>query len=126
MAEKSLSNLDLAGLVANRDFFPSPTHWEDEVVYFLMLDRFSDGKENGFRDNNGNLVSTGSTPPFAPGDNGNAVRTPSEAVAWRDAGTTFVGGNLSGVESKLGYLKRLGVTVLWISPVFKQVNADNS
>jgi glycosidase len=38
----------------------------------------------------------------------------------------FVGGNLAGVESKLGYLKRLGVTVLWISPVFKQVNADNS
>jgi glycosidase len=126
MAEKSLSNLDLGGLLANRDFFPSPTNWEDEVVYFLMLDRFSNGKENGFRDNNGNLVSTGTIPPFAPGDNGNAIRTPSDASAWRDAGTNFVGGNLAGVESKLGYLKRLGVTVLWISPVFKQVNADNS
>ena len=126
MAEKSLSNLALGGLVANRDFFPSPTHWEDEVVYFLMLDRFSNGKEKGFRDNNGNLVSTGTTPPFAPGDNGNAIRTPTDAAAWRNAGTSFVGGNLAGVESKLGYLKRLGVTVLWLSPVFKQVNADNS
>ncbi|RZU42402.1 alpha-amylase family glycosyl hydrolase [Edaphobacter modestus] len=126
MAEKSLSNLNLGGMVANQDFFPSPTHWEDEVVYFLMLDRFSNAKESGFRDNNGNPVSAGTTPPFVPGDNGNAIRTPSDAAAWRDAGTNFVGGNLAGVESKLGYLKRLGVTVLWISPVFKQVNADNS
>ena len=126
MAEKSLSNLDFGKLVVNRDFFPSPVHWEDEIVYFLMLDRFSDGKESGFRDNNGNLVGTGTTPPFAPGDNGNAIRTPSDAAAWRDAGTNFVGGNLAGLESKLGYLKRLGVTALWLSPIFKQVNADNS
>ena len=30
-----------------RTFFPSPAAWEDEVLYFLMLDRFSDGRENG-------------------------------------------------------------------------------
>lgn len=126
MAERSLDNLDLRGLVANREFFSSPTHWEDEVVYFLMLDRFSDGKEHGFRDNAGNLVTTGTTPLFVPEDNGNAVQTPAAAAAWRDAGTNFAGGTLNGLESKLGYLKRLGVTVLWISPVFKQVNADNS
>ena len=66
MAENSLSNLDLGGMVANQDFFPSPTHWEDEVVYFLMLDRFSNAKESGFRDNNGNSVSAGTTPPLFP------------------------------------------------------------
>ncbi len=126
MAEKSLRELDLGGVVAGRDFFPSPQHWEDEVIYFLMLDRFSDGRENLYRDNNGNLVTTGTTPPFTPNDGGNAIQTPSDAAAWRDAGTKFVGGNLKGVESKLGYLKRLGVTVLWISPLFKQVPADNS
>jgi glycosidase len=32
-----------------------------------------------------------------------------------------VGGTLKGLESKIGYLKRLGVTALWISPIFKQV-----
>jgi glycosidase len=126
MAEKSLSELNLARLVAGGPFFPSPTHWEDEVIYFLMTDRFSDGRENLFRDRDKNLVTTGTTPPFTPADNGNAVGAEAGAAAWRDAGTTFVGGNLSGIESKLGYLKRLGVTVLWLSPIFKQVPADNS
>ncbi|HEY1342733.1 MAG TPA: hypothetical protein VGF59_34760, partial [Bryobacteraceae bacterium] len=73
MAEKSLSELDLTSLTAGRRYFPSPTHWEDEVIYFLMVDRFSDGRENLFRDRNDNVVTTGSTPPFAPADNGNAV-----------------------------------------------------
>src|SRR5262249_54114726 len=45
---------------------------------------------------------------------------------WRDAGTRFAGGTLPGLESKLGYLHRLGVTAIWISPIFKQVNADDS
>ncbi|MBY0431157.1 MAG: hypothetical protein K2Q10_08165, partial [Rhodospirillales bacterium] len=34
-------------------------------------------------------------------------------------------GTLKGLESKLGYLARLGVTALWISPVFKQPSWDN-
>src|SRR5438552_3628640 len=108
MSEKSLSEVDIRGLVAGRGFFPSPPHWEDEIIYFLMLDRFSDGRENV------------TTPAFTPADTGNAVRTDADAAAWREAGTKFVGGNLTGLESKLGYLKRLGVTVVWISPVFKQ------
>ena len=126
MAEKSLLEIDLGALIANRTFFPSPRHWEDEVVYFLMVDRFSDGRENLYRDRDGNLVTTGTTPPFRPGDNGNAIGTEAEARAWREAGTSFVGGTLAGIESKLGYLKRLGVTVLWVSPIFKQVPADSS
>jgi len=126
MAEKSLDEVDLQALVSGRTFFPSPQHWEDEVIYFLMVDRFSDGKENLFRDNSAKLVTTGSTPPFTPADNGNAVGNEEDAARWRDAGTRFVGGTLAGVESKLGYLKRLGATCVWLSPVFKQVNADNT
>lgn len=30
-------------------------------------------------------------------------------------------GTLKGLESKIGYLKRLGVTAIWVSPIFKQV-----
>jgi glycosidase len=63
---------------------------------------------------------------FAPADNGNAIRTAADAKSWREAGTGFVGGNLRGLESKLGYLKRLGVTAIWISPVFKQVKVENT
>ncbi|HXJ80221.1 MAG TPA: alpha-amylase family glycosyl hydrolase, partial [Candidatus Methylomirabilis sp.] len=94
--------------------------------YFLMLDRFSDGREDRYRDLEGNLVTTGATPLFTAADNGNAVTTDANAARWREAGTRFVGGTLSGLETKLGYLKRLGVTAVWISPVFKQVPVDNS
>jgi glycosidase len=126
MAEKSLRELNLPSLMANRSYFPSPEHWEDEVIYFLMVDRFSDGQENFYRDNQGNRVTTGATPLCTPADNGDAVRTESDASRWREAGTRFVGGTLPGIASKLGYLKRLGVTAVWLSPIFKQVAVDNT
>jgi glycosidase len=126
MAERTLAELDVAALVRNGNFSVSPQHWEDEVLYFLMLDRFSDGKEKGTRDETGNPVAGGTTEPFSPGDNGNAVQTAADAAAWSAAGQTFVGGTLGGLRSKLGYLKRLGVTVIWISPIFKQVPFDAS
>ncbi|MDF0555234.1 alpha-amylase family glycosyl hydrolase [Kamptonema sp. UHCC 0994] len=122
MVEKTLAELDLASLRANRQFFPSPIAWEDQILYFLMLDRFSDGKENGYKDNQGNIVKTGKTPIFTEKDAGNAIKTPEDAQRWREAGVKWVGGNLQGLTSKIGYLKRLGVTALWVSPIFKQVS----
>jgi glycosidase len=119
MPEKSLREVNLDALTSSRQYFPSPRHWEDQVVYFLMVDRFSDGRENQYRDNPGSLVTTGATPRFTPADGGNAL-------FWREAGTRFVGGTLAGLESKLGYLQRLGVTAVWISPIFKQVPVDNT
>jgi hypothetical protein len=46
MIEKSLMDLDFAALT-RRTFTPSPAAWEDQVLYFLLLDRFSDGQEQG-------------------------------------------------------------------------------
>ncbi len=64
--------------------------------------------------------STGATPPWRPGDADTAVQTDADAQAWRAAGVGWVGGTLAGVRSKLGYLARLGVTALWVSPVLTQ------
>ena len=91
--------------------------------YFLLVDRFSDGKEDGYRDLGGNLVA-GATRMYSAADNGNAVTASQDAAAWRQAGTQFTGGTLAGIRSKLGYLSRLGVTALWISPVLKQAHTD--
>jgi glycosidase len=122
MVEQSLTEIDWESLTdASRSFFPSPAAWEDQVLYFLMLDRFSDGKEKGFKGNDGAVVTGGETPPFQPADNGSAITTQEDARNWREAGATFVGGTLRGLGTKLGYLKRLGVTAVWVSPVFKQV-----
>ena len=115
MAERSIADLDLRSLTARR-YFPSPTAWEDEVLYFLMLDRFSDGRETGYLGNDGVLVQTGTTPRFQAGDAGTAPRS-----TWVKAGQRFCGGTLRGVATKIGYLERLGISSIWISPVFKQL-----
>jgi glycosidase len=81
-----------------------------------MLDRFSDGRETGYLGNDGILVQTGVTPPFQSGDAGNAPR-----VGWVDAGRRFCGGTLRGLSTKIGYLQRLGISAIWISPIFKQL-----
>lgn len=119
MTLRTLRELDFAALT-QRTFFPSPAAWEDQVLYFLLLDRFSDGKEKDYLDHEGRPVTQGQTPRFQPGDRGNAASTPQDRQDWFEAGGRFVGGTLKGLESKLGYLKRLGVTAIWISPVFKQ------
>src|SRR5689334_23821542 len=120
MSPQLLKEVDLEDLT-DRLFFPSPAAWEDQVIYFLMLDRFSDGKEAGYRDIRGHIVDGGTTPPFQPQDNADAVTTEQAAQDWREAGIRWVGGTLAGLTSKIGYLKRMGVTALWVSPVFKQV-----
>ena len=48
------------------------------------------------------------------------VQTDADAANWRAAGATWLGGTLQGARSKIGYLQRLGVTALWVSPVLRQ------
>lgn len=116
MTLKSITQIDLKALT-DRPFYPSPFAWEDQVLYFLMLDRFSDGKENLYRDNDGALVTNGTTPPFEEGQAHTLDRN-----KWEAQGQGWCGGTLKGLTSKIGYLKRLGITAVWISPVLKQVS----
>jgi glycosidase len=121
MTPKRLAELNWTPLLKQR-FHPSPPAWEDQLLYFLLPDRFSDGKERGYRNIAGNRVRAGTTPLFNRAkDFENAIRTPADAQAWRDSGGAFVGGTLKGLTSKLGYLRRLGVTAIWVGPIFKQV-----
>jgi glycosidase len=119
--EKSLLDLDFAAL-KRRAFTPSPAAWEDQVLYFLLLDRFSDGKEkDGYRDTEGRPASGGTTPLYTPEDPGRV-----DYDAWLRAGGDWQGGTIAGLKSKLGYLRRLGVTALWVSPPFRQVAFEPS
>lgn len=120
MTLKRLREIDFSSL-CDRQYYPSPAAWEDQVLYFLMLDRFSDNREKGYLDNRGKKVRSGATELFQEGDGGNAVQTPEDAVRWREAGGKWVGGTLKGLTSKIGYLERLGATAIWVSPVFKQI-----
>ncbi|MFI5841937.1 alpha-amylase family glycosyl hydrolase [Catenuloplanes sp. NPDC051500] len=122
---RSVAEIDFSRLT-DRSFHPSPMAWEDEVLYFLMVDRFSDGRERDWRDNDGVAVAFGETPPLRPGNRDNAMGTEAERAAWRAAGERWVGGTLSGLRGKLGYLRRLGITAVWVSPILKQVPGTES
>jgi hypothetical protein len=84
MTETSAFGLDLSAVAGNAAT-PSPSTWEDEIFYFLLVDRFSDGKEDGYRDLAGNLVA-GTTPMYSTADNGDAVTTSQDATAWSKRG----------------------------------------
>ena len=91
-----------------KKYFPSPTDWMDEVLYFLLPDRFSDGQEH--------------TRPMLNRQNPEKARPAHFRFdLWaQSAGERWQGGTITGIKSKLSYLKGLGVTAIWVGPVFKQ------
>jgi glycosidase len=95
---------------------PSPPDWRDEVLYFLMPDRFSDGQES----TRPRLDRTRLAARRAAYAAANGLTT-WRWDQWRQSGESrFQGGTLAGIRSRLPYLANLGVTTLWIGPVFRQ------
>jgi glycosidase len=93
--------------------FPSPHDWRDEILYFFLPDRFSDGLEHTrpLLDRRHRAVAR---PPLPGGEAWRWDR-------WAQSGAErWQGGTLRGARSKLDYLRGLGVTTLWVGPVFKQ------
>jgi glycosidase len=94
-------------------YHPSPADWRDETLYFLLPDRFSDAAESS------RLLLDRADRAAARPDlpSGEAWRWDR----WAESGAArWQGGTLTGIRSKLGYLKRLGATTIWVGPVFKQ------
>ena len=99
------TSLEFVNIQPRGSVHPSPDDWSDQVLYFLLPDRFSDGKEP--------------SRPMYDRANPDACRA-KDRRAWMNAGNVFQGGTLRGAQGKLGYLKSLGVTALWIGPIWKQ------
>ena len=74
---------------------PSPGDWRDQVIYFLMVDRFNN--------------------PAAP-----PVHTPYDDPFYDQ----YQGGNFAGVQQQLAYIKSLGAGAIWLSPVLKNLPFD--
>ena len=68
---------------------PSPD-WRDQVIYFVMTDRFADGNPAN------NDQGASEFDPRAPGG--------------------YSGGDLQGLRDKLPYIQGLGATAVWITP----------
>ncbi|MHA1128116.1 MAG: alpha-amylase family glycosyl hydrolase, partial [Alphaproteobacteria bacterium] len=64
----------------------------DEIIYFIMIDRFADGNP----DNNQNVDYTN---PLA-----------------------FQGGDLQGITANIDEIADLGATAIWITPIALQID----
>lgn len=103
---KSCKEFDLKELIKNNNYTKSPVGWEEQILYFLLVDRFNDGKYYPLYDEEK--------------DYENAMRTKEAKEDWMETSYIWNGGNLKGIIDKLDYLKEMGITAIWLSPVFKQ------
>jgi glycosidase len=62
---------------------------------------------------------------FANGDTTNDAPSAAPALLDRTKGRYYHGGDLAGVIQKLPYLKRLGITAIWMNPIYDNHNALN-
>jgi len=72
----------------------------DDVIYLIMPDRFADG------------------------DPSNDQPSGSNGVYDRSKQMAYHGGDLRGIRQHLDYLHGLGVTTLWLTPVWKNTDSD--
>lgn len=75
--------------------FPSPADWRDQIIYFLMVDRFN---------------NPAAPPVHQPFDDPNYF--------------AYQGGKFAGVQQQLAYIKSLGAGAIWLSPVLKNLPFD--
>lgn len=76
--------------------------WDEEIIYFLLTDRFFDGD-----DQNNNPYDLA----YEEADNQRGI---------------YQGGDFQGITEKLAYLEELGVTTIWISPIVANIAYDVS
>ena len=80
--------------------FTRAIEFRQETIYFIIVDRFNDGDSSNNEGPNPELYD-----PI------------------RQKWGKYWGGDLQGIIDKLDYLKNLGVTAIWISPLFEQVES---
>src|SRR5882724_13529569 len=73
--------------------------WQAQSIYQIITDRFFDGDPSN-NNVDGNYDPAG------------------------HSGTSVHGGDFKGIEEKLDYIKSLGVTAIWISPVVLNVRGE--
>ncbi|MBB5717033.1 alpha-amylase family glycosyl hydrolase [Sphingomonas aerophila] len=72
---------------------------QDEVIYFLLPDRFENGDPSNDR---GGLTGGPEVTGFDPTSKG-----------------FYHGGDLKGLRNRLDYVQALGATAIWVAPIFK-------
>lgn len=72
--------------------------WDEQVIYFMVTDRFS---------------------------NGDSTNDAADLLASaKNKAGAYQGGDFKGVTNKLDYLKELGVSAIWVTPIVENVDED--
>ncbi|MDU3803373.1 glycoside hydrolase family 13 protein [Paraclostridium bifermentans] len=86
----------------------SPNWFKEGVLYHIFVDKFNrSGKINNPKKNSFVYANWEDTPMYIK-------NSENEIIRW-----DFHGGNLKGIISKLSYLKNLGVSIIYLSPIFE-------
>jgi len=101
MAIKSIHELDLSAKPGKVYWKNGGREWREEFIYFMLVDRFHDDAIRKPSPNEGKLNGFGTSKQLQK----------------------TCGGTLKGIRNNLDYIKDLGCTAIWLSPVFEN-NAD--
>ena len=87
--------------------YQTPDWFKGGVMYQIFPDRFA--KKGSMPDIDGRVrrKDWGGFPSYKPNENGKVLNN------------DFFGGNFKGIEEKLPYLKALGVTTIYLNPIFE-------
>lgn len=102
MAGRSIHELDLSPKPGKQYWKNGGREWREELIYFLMVDRFHDDHDRKPVKNTGRNRGYGGPEQLQKS----------------------CGGTLRGITKNLDYIKDLGCTALWLSPVFEN-NEDS-
>jgi glycosidase len=94
---KSIKDIDLSAKPGKKYWVNCHREWREEFIYFILIDRFHDSNKRH-------------TVEF---DTRHSGFGDSEQL------TKQCGGTISGIVDHLDYIKNLGCTAIWLSPVFK-------
>ena len=104
------NNLNQYQLTCYERKVPQVDWYDQGVVYQIFPDRFANGNPHGEvtgRKKNSFLYATEEDTPYY------IKNTRREITRW-----DFFGGNLAGIRKKIPYLKKLGVTTIYLNPIF--------
>ncbi|MEG1609145.1 MAG: alpha-amylase family glycosyl hydrolase, partial [Clostridia bacterium] len=103
---KNQDGFDYQLTVFDKDY-TTPDDFKGGVIYHIFVDRFNKGVDNeAVFDKSGVLKDW--TAPLTLVDSDGVYRA-----------NDFYGGNLQGIIDKLDYLSELGITIIYLSPIFK-------
>ena len=91
--------------------YKTPEWFKTGVAYQIFVDRFYNGNEDG--------SFLGDRTDIIKRDWGEQPFYKAEQFGGEYLANDFFGGNLKGVIKKLPYLKELGISVIYLNPIFK-------